>query len=104
MPQLVDRRVELRWPAAPLTLGPTVGGLVILLGDGGPDAAAAQQRPVGPGAVGLVGQDPVGPGAGPARAKAWDPDAAKDRPELGAVAGLAGGDQDRQGGAGTTRR
>jgi hypothetical protein len=73
-----------------------MGGLVVLLRNGGPDAAAAQQRAVGAGAVGLVGQHPIGPGAGPPHAKAWDPDAAQHRGELGAVTALAGGDHDRQ--------
>ena len=66
--QLVSHRVEGRWPAAGAAPGPPVGGLVVLLGDDRADAAAAQQRPVGPAAVGLVGQHPVGPGAGPPRA------------------------------------
>ena len=45
----------------------------------------------------LVSQHPVRSRAGPPHAKAWHPDAAQHRPELGAVAALAGGDHDRQG-------
>jgi hypothetical protein len=76
--------------------GPPVGGLVILLRDHRADAAAAQQRPVGAAAVGLVGQHPIGPGAGTPRATPRHPDAAQHRGELGAVTALAGGDHDRQ--------
>ena len=74
-----------------------MGGLVILFRDGGPDATAAQQRAVGPGAVGLVSQHPVGPGAGTPPTKARHPDVAQHRRELGAVTVLAGGQDDRQG-------
>ena len=80
--QLVRRRVERRWPAALAAPGPPVGGLVVLLRDGGADAAAAQQGAVGPGAVGLVGQHPVGPGTGTPRAQARHPDAVQHRREL----------------------
>ena len=97
MPQPVGHPVEGRWPAALGAPGPPVGGLVILLRDGGPDATPAQQRAVGPGAVGLVGQHPVGPGAGTPPTKARHPDAAQHRRELGAVTALAGGQDDRQG-------
>jgi hypothetical protein len=81
-----------------VALGAPVGGLVVLLGDERADAAAAQQRPVGAGAVGLVGQHPVGPGARPAAlgAKPRDPDAVQHRRKLRGVAALAGGEQDRQ--------
>src|SRR6266498_2230975 len=90
MPQLVGRPVE-RWRAAALAaLGAPVGGLVVLDRDRGLDAQTAQQRPVGLGAVGLVGQHPVRPGAWPPRTKARNPDAAEHRGELRAVAALAG--------------
>src|SRR5215207_6371857 len=96
MPQPVGHPVE-RWRAAALGApGAPVGGLVVLLRNGAADPAAAQQRPVGPGAVGLVGQHPIGPGTGPAYGQARHPDAAQHRSELGAVAALAGGDQNRQ--------
>jgi hypothetical protein len=97
MPQLVEHPVKGGRAAAPPASGPPVGGLVVLLRDGGPDAPAAKVGAIGPGAVGLVGQHPVGPGAGPPRAQARHPDATKHRGELGAVAAMAGGDQDRQG-------
>jgi hypothetical protein len=74
-----------------------VGGLVVFLGDDRADAATAQQRPVGAGAVSLVGQHPIRPGPGPSRAPARHPDAAQHRRELGAVPTLAGGQHDRQG-------
>jgi len=96
MPQLVGDRIEGRRPAASPAPGAPVGGLVVLLGNGGADAAAAQVRPVGAGTVGLVGQHPIGPGPWPARAQARHPDARKHRPELRAVATLPGGDHDRQ--------
>jgi hypothetical protein len=104
MAQLVDRRVEGRRPATPATPGPPVGRLVILLWDGGPDATATQQRPVGPGAVGLVSQHPVRSRAGTSRTQPRHPDPAQHRPELGAVAALAGGDHDRQGALATLDR
>ena len=73
-----------------------MGGLVILLRNGADNPAATQQGAVGPGAVGLVGQHPIGPGAGTPRAQPRHPDAAQHRGELWAVAALAGGDHDRQ--------
>jgi transposase-like protein len=44
VPQLVGRWVELGRPAALAAPGPPVGGLIVLLRNGGADAAAAQQR------------------------------------------------------------
>ena len=72
-------------------------GLVRGLRDRGFDTTSAQLGTVAAGTVGLVGQDPAGPGPRPSRAKAWHPDAAQHRRELGAVAALTGGDHDRQG-------
>jgi hypothetical protein len=71
-------------------LGP-VGRLIILDRDGGPDVVSAQVGSVGLGAVGLVGQDPVRPGAWPAPARAWHPDPLQDRGKLGTVPALPGG-------------
>jgi hypothetical protein len=58
--------------------------------------APAQVTPVGLGAVRLVGQHPIRPGTRPARPDTWYPDLAQHRLELGAVATLPGGDDDRQ--------
>jgi hypothetical protein len=77
--------------------GPPVGSLIILLGDGGADAAAAQQPAVGSAAVGLVGQHPVGSGTGTARAQPRHPNTVQHRGELGAITALSGGEHDRQG-------
>ena len=96
MAQPVGRPVKRRWPAAGAAPGPPVGGLIILLGDGGADAAAAQQPTVGAAAVGLVGQHPVGPGTGTARAQPRHPDTVQHCLELRGVATLASGEHDRQ--------
>ena len=64
---LVDLRVEGRWPAVLGDELSPVGGLVVLDGDRALDPARAQVGPVGLGALGLVGQDPVRSGAGPSR-------------------------------------
>ncbi len=69
VPLFVDLRVEGGWPAAVVAPVLAVLKAVSLLGDGGGDAASAQVAAVGARPVGLVAQDPVWAGAGPARAQ-----------------------------------
>lgn len=74
----------------------TVGCMVFLDRDSRFDPTPAQAGAVGFRAVGLVSQDPVGPGGGPAGSGTGNSDAGQHRGELGAIAALPGGEQDRQ--------
>lgn len=93
MALLVDLRVERGWPAAVAAFVLTVANLVSGLRNGGRDATSAQESTVRAGGVGLVGEDPVGPGAWPSTADPGYADSVQDGFELRAVASLPGGDQ-----------
>lgn len=56
----VGEGVERWWSSSSGASGSSVAGLVGLDRDGRADAVRAQPGPVGPGGVGLVGQDPNG--------------------------------------------
>jgi hypothetical protein len=85
---LVRFLVERRRPAAPGAALAPVGGLVVLDRDDAPDPAA-EIGPVALRAVGLITQDPVWPGPGPATIRAGYPDALQHGGELRAVPGAA---------------
>jgi hypothetical protein len=71
--------------------------LVGALGDGVGDPPPAQQPPTCRVAVAAVGDQVRGPLArSPRPTGARDPDGIQQRPELGALMALAGGDQNRQ--------
>jgi hypothetical protein len=85
------------WPAAATAAVSAVLFLVVLLGDGVRDAASAQVGAEASGAVGLVGDDLVGPAAWAALTGAWDADAFQQGACADAVVALAGRQQDREG-------
>ena len=74
-----------------------VGDLVGAFGDGVRNAASSQVGADAAGAVALVGDDVVGPGAGPARTGARDVDGVQDVFEAGAVVGVAAGQDEAEG-------
>jgi hypothetical protein len=84
--------VEADRSAAGGALAAAIGLLVVGLGDGVTDAAAAQQRPVDPGAVGLVREQVVRAGARPAPADPRDPDGVEQRHERPAVVHVSAGE------------
>jgi hypothetical protein len=71
--------------------------LVILFRDGARDAAFAQVGAEASGAVGLVGDDLVGPAAGTSKAGARDPDPFQEGSCADAVVALARCQQDGEG-------
>ena len=86
--------VESGRAAAVAAFGLAVADLVGFLRDSAPDPASPQLRAVGAGAVGLISQHPVRPGAH-APGLTGDPDLSQHDLELRAVAALHGGDHDR---------
>jgi hypothetical protein len=90
---LVDLGVEGGAPPTGGAFRAPVGVLVALAGNGCLDPVASQ---VGAGGVCLVGQHPIGPGAGATTTDAGHPDTGQYRRELRAVTPLPGGDHDRQ--------
>src|SRR4051794_27906639 len=95
MALLVDLRVEGRWPPARRALLGSVGGLVVLDRDGGLDLPSPQVGPVALRTVGLIAQNPLRSGPGPASAQTGHPDTVHDGGELRAVPSLPGGNQQR---------
>src|SRR4051812_35627029 len=77
-------------------LAATVGLLVVGLGDGVRDAAAAQEVSSGTGAVGLVGEQVVRAGTGASGADARDPDGVEQRAEGPAVVHVSAGEPEDQ--------
>jgi len=62
--------------------------LVAAFGDDGGDSSLAQQGPVRPTGVGLVGQQRIGAGPGPTRTATGDPQIAQKHGEHGTVTAL----------------
>jgi hypothetical protein len=93
----VAHRIHLRWPATPSAPASPSLLLVGPLGDGVGDPALAQQPAAGGVAVAAVGNQMSWPLAGPPQPSwARDPDGVQQRPQLGALMTLAGGDQHGQ--------
>ena len=93
---LVDLAVEGWRPATGRTTPEPMADLIARLADGRPDTASAQFSTVAARAVGLISQDPIRAGPGPAWTVPRYPDTGQDRAELRTVPGLPGSDQHRQ--------
>src|SRR5690242_16646387 len=93
---LVPVGVEGWWSAAGGASSSSVSGLVGGNGDGRGDLVLPQPGSVRSGGVGLVGQDPVGSLPRPAGSGSGHPDRVEDGDQLGTVAVLPGGEQERQ--------
>lgn len=87
---LVLLAVESGGPAASGSSVLSVPLLVETLGDGVPDSASSQVASVAAGRVGLVGQNVVGPGAGPSHSGSGHGDLLQHMLELGAVTVVSG--------------
>jgi hypothetical protein len=92
---LVERGVVCDGPAAPAAPVSPVGGLVLLLGDDGFDAAFAQVGAVSPGGISLVARHSRRPGTGPAH-RQTDPHPVQNGDELRTVCRLPRGQDQGQ--------
>jgi hypothetical protein len=93
---LVGLGAERRRPATAGSSALAVADLVGGLGDRRGDATSAQVGTVGPGAVGLVAEHPIGSAPRPTTTRPRNPDGLEHGLELWAVPGLPGGDDQRQ--------